>query len=56
VTTSIRGQSVINYTFDTIGRLQSQTQGAGTVSYAFDGANRPTTVNLPNNAAMIYTY
>jgi RHS repeat-associated protein len=56
VTTSIQGQSVINYTFDTIGRLQSQTQGAGTVSYTFDGVNRPTIVNLPNNASMVYTY
>lgn len=53
---TVVGQGAVGYTWDNASRLLQITQGSNTVDFAYDSANRRTSLTLPNGVAISYTY
>ena len=55
-TFQVAGQTQLGYTFDVADRLTQIAQGATTVGFGYDNANRRTTLTLPNGIVVEYGY
>ncbi len=53
---TVAGQAAVNYSYDNTNRLTGITQGACTLSFAYDVANRRSSLTLPNGIVMSYSY
>jgi YD repeat-containing protein len=50
------GQQPISYTYDTDGRLKTETQGSQSASYTYNADGRLTTETMPDGISADYTY
>ncbi|MGZ5095968.1 MAG: hypothetical protein ACXWCH_33065 [Burkholderiales bacterium] len=50
------GQSTVNYTWNNANRLTQIAQGSSAVGFVYDNVNQRTTLTLPNNVTVAYTY
>jgi RHS repeat-associated protein len=55
-TFQVAGQTQLGYTFDAADRLTQIAQGATTVGFGYDNANRRTALTLPNGIVVEYGY
>jgi len=53
---TVGGQPAVSYTWDNANRLTQLSQGASTVSFGYDSANRRISLTLPDNVAVSYGY
>ena len=46
----------VGYSYDDAGRLTQISQSGATTNFAYDNANRRTSLTLPNNVVVSYSY